>query len=80
MTVVLAPVAVDLPSVSSEAECAQFYYGRLTTKKRCQLRLRAGSRWPVVERGSMQWHGFRCHGFGAPRPLQRSGFHARIQL
>ena len=38
---------VDLPAVSSIAECVQFYWDSLTTKQRCGLRKRAGSIWRV---------------------------------
>ena len=37
----------DLPVVSSLAECVQLYWGSLTTKQRCGLRMRAGSIWRV---------------------------------
>ena len=39
--------AVELPVVSSVADCVQFYWGSLTTKQRCGLRVRAGSMWRV---------------------------------
>ena len=39
--------AVELPVVSSVADCVQFYWDSLTTKQRCGLRVRAGSMWRV---------------------------------
>jgi hypothetical protein len=47
LTSALAPMAEDLPSASSVADCAQFYYGCLSTKQRCKLRLLLGSSWRV---------------------------------
>ena len=81
LTSVLAPVAVDLPSVSFVAECAQFYYGRLAKMKCCQLCLRAGSKWRVGKARSgtdvrvahragcarRNWRGLRRPGYGFAR-------------
>ena len=39
--------AVELPVVSSLADCVQFYGDSLATKQRCGLPLRAGSMWRV---------------------------------
>ena len=47
MTSALAPFAVDLPVVSSVAECVQFLLGQPRHKAACGLRLRAGSIWRV---------------------------------
>ena len=63
--------AVELSVVSSVADCVQFYWDSLTKTQRCGLDVAGG--------GGMQWHGFRCEGSGAPRPLQRLGLQAHVQ-
>ena len=78
MTSSLPQSSTAIPVLSSVEERVHIYSDSLTTRQRCGLRLCKGSLWRVASTCSGTDSAIRV--FGVPRPLQRLGLQAHVQL